>query len=77
MRDLRIRCASGDSDRLTFTRDAEHRCEPAEPYNDVHIIVRDRDYSSVLWLSKAQAKRLSEWLAESLSDETNQDVEEI
>jgi hypothetical protein len=58
MRDLRIRCNSGDLDYLTFT---------AENYRDdspIDVIIRDMDGASILWLSQAQALRLSDWLKE-------------
>ncbi len=75
MRDLRVKCFSGDNDSLLFGLDMFDRGIPADA--SPHILIRDSNGACLLWLSRDQTKRLSEWLAETLSQTTEQEPEEI
>ena len=64
MRDLHIKCASGDADQLRFTTNVR-----GIDNNEVFITIRNRQEESVLWINAHQAKRLAEWINEALGVE--------
>lgn len=74
MRDLRIKCASGDNDRLTFSTNTLGLLSSVDP---VHVVIRDVYNGSVLWLTAGQTKRLAEWLNQSLGSTSSPEPEEI
>lgn len=66
MRDLHIRCQSGDKDILQFTTNVTG----VTGISSIHVIIRNREGASVLWMSRSQVHRLAQWLNETLDNST-------